>query len=284
MVPTLVTKGKPRVAFVDKLIGAISSRQSRLCIGLDPELNRLPEGVERSVSGVIRFNREIIVATSDLVCAYKPNFAFYEALGERGLAALRETRSAIPSDVLVIGDAKRGDIGNTARAYASAIFDWFGFDAVTVNPYLGEDSIEPFRAYTDRGVFVVCRTSNPGAQELQNLRVSYAGTERMLYEVVALRAREWNARGNVGLVVGATAPAELECVRALAPELPLLIPAVGAQGGDVAAAARAHRDHAPAVVSASRSILFASSGRDFADVARSRAIELRDSLQAAGQS
>jgi orotidine-5'-phosphate decarboxylase len=274
-------KSKPELMFAEKLSSIISSQRSSVCVGLDPELGRLPVGIERSAAGVVQFNRAIVEATSDLVCAYKPNLAFYEALGEPGFKALAETLAAIPLSVVTIADGKRGDIGNTARAYASAIFDRLSFDAATVNPYPGEDSIEPFLAYADRGVFVVCRTSNPGAAEFQNLHVTYEGFERTLYEVVALRAREWNQRGNVGLVVGATAPAELERVRSLAPELPLLIPAVGAQGGDIAAAARAHRANAPAIVSASRSILYASSGADFAGAARSRAIELRDAVRAA---
>jgi orotidine-5'-phosphate decarboxylase len=269
--------------FAERLICIIAAQRTSVCVGLDPELNRLPEGIERSAAGVVQFNRAIVEATSDLVCAYKPNLAFYEALGEPGFAALAETLAVIPRSIVTIADGKRGDIGNTARAYASAIFDRLGFDAATVNPYQGEDSIEPFRAYADRGVFVLCRTSNPGAAELQDLQVTYGGAPRPLYEVVALRAREWNDRGNLGLVVGATAPAELERVRALVPELPLLVPAVGAQGGDVAAAARAHREDAPAIVSASRSILYASSGPDFAEAARSRAIELRDALRAASE-
>jgi orotidine-5'-phosphate decarboxylase len=255
-----------------------------LCVGLDPEVTRLPSGFDRSAAGIAKFNREIIATTSDIVCAYKPNLAFYESLGSPGLDALAATLESIPKDIAVIADAKRGDIGNTARAYATALFERFSFDAATVSPYLGGDSLEPFIAYHDRGVFVLCRTSNPGAAELQDLPVRYAGAERRLYEVVALRANEWNQYGNIGLVVGATAPDELARIRELAPDLPLLIPAVGAQGGDVRAAANAHQDAAPAIVSVSRSILYASSGADFATVARSRAQDLRDALRAASRS
>jgi orotidine-5'-phosphate decarboxylase len=275
---------KPHMTFLDKIIRAVASRQSTLCVGLDPEVTRLPAGFEPNAAGLVSFNREIIAATMDLVCAYKPNFAFYEALGGPGFDALSETLAAIPDDVAIIADAKRGDIGNTARSYAAAIFERFGCDAATVSPYLGGDALEPFIAYRDRGVFVLCRTSNDGAGELQDLRVSYAGTDRLLYEVVALRANEWNKYGNIGLVVGATAPEELARIRGLAPDLPILIPAVGVQGGDVVAAARAHRDSAPAIVSASRSILYASAGADFADAARSRAKDLRDSIRAASRS
>jgi orotidine-5'-phosphate decarboxylase len=228
----------------------------------------------------LRFNRELIVATSDLACAYKPNLAFYEALGADGFRVLRSTRDLIPGDIPVIGDAKRGDVGNTARAYATALFDQLGFDAVTVNPYLGGDALEPFFAYADRGVFVLCRSSNPGAAFVQTLLISEDGEARPLYETIALRTREWNVAGNAGLVVGATAPAELERIRSIAPDLPLLIPGIGAQGGDLAAAINAHRETAPAIISASRAILYASSGPEFAEAARSAALRLRESMLA----
>jgi orotidine-5'-phosphate decarboxylase len=266
------------VTFVEKLRASVAVRSSLLCIGLDPELARLPDHLPRTADGVVRFNCEIIAATSDLVSAYKPNLAFYEALGPDGLGALTTTIRTIPTDIVVIGDAKRGDVGNTARAYASALFDWYGFDAVTVSPYLGGDAIEPFVSYPDRGVFVICRTSNPGAGEIQSLNVAHDGVVRPLYEVVALRARIWNTRGNIGLVVGATAPSELARIRELAPDLPILVPAIGAQGGDLAAAARAHREAAPVVISASRSILYASSGPDFASAARRAALAVLDAL------
>ena len=269
------------VTFVEKLRASISARSSLLCIGLDPELNRLPAHLPRSAEGVVRFNREIVEATSDLVSSYKPNLAFYEALGPPGLDALKKTVDLIPRDIVVIGDAKRGDIGNTARAYAAALYDWFGFDAVTLSPYLGGDALEPFLAYADRGILVLCRTSNPGAAEIQGLDVVEDGEVRPLYEVVARRARAWNTRGNVGLVVGATAPSELARIREIAPDLPILIPGIGAQGGDLRAAALAHCETAPVMVSSSRSILYASSGPDFASAARQAATELRDALRAA---
>ena len=268
------------MSFWSRLRTAAENNQSILCIGLDPEVARLPAGLPRTTAGVLEFNRAIIAATADLVCAYKPNLAFYEALGDEGLEILRETRRLIPSEIPVIGDAKRGDIGNTARAYATALFDGIGFDAVTVNPYLGQDAVEPFLAYREKGVLVVCRTSNPGAVEIQNLNVEYDGVRRPLYEVVALRVRAWNEHQNVGLVVGATAPRELEAIRTLTPELPILIPAVGAQGGDLAAAARAHRPEAPVIVSASRSIIYASADVDFARAARQAAVEMRGALNA----
>ena len=269
------------MTFLEKLKGAVSAQSSILCVGLDPEVSRLPSHLPQTSEGVLRFNREIIEATADLVCAFKPNLAFYEALGPPGLVALRETVDAIPGNIPIIGDAKRGDIGNTAKAYARAMFEWYRFDAVTVSPYLGGEAIEPFLDYPDRAVFVICRTSNPGAEDFQGLSVLDNGAVRPLYEIVARRARTWNNRGNVGLVVGATAPAELERIRDIAPDLPFLIPGVGAQGGDIASAARAHREAAPAVVSVSRAVLYASPGLDFASAARAVAQSYRDRLHVA---
>jgi len=171
-----------------------------LCVGLDPDPKLMPDKV-----GIFEFNKAIIEATADLVCAYKPNLAFYEALGNEGLDALKQTVKYIPDDVPVIGDAKRGDIGNTAKAYARALFDYFNFDATTVNPYLGFDSIEPFIQYQDKGVFILCRTSNTGAADFQSLRCeTEEHSYRTLFEIVALKARQWNIHVNIGLVVGAT--------------------------------------------------------------------------------
>ncbi len=266
------------LTFLEKLREIITRNASLLCVGLDPEIDRLPAGLPRSVDGILEFNRAIIDATADLVCAYKPNLAFYEALGPDGLRCLEATRQAIPDRIPVIGDAKRGDIGNTARLYATALFDVYGFDAVTINPYQGQDSAEPFLAYADRGVFVVCRSSNPGSTELQNLLVSEGGMTCPLYEYVAWRVRSWNQNGNCGLVVGATAPNELRRIRLLAPDLPLLIPGVGSQGGDLAAAVATHRDSAPSVVNVSRSVIYASADSHFASAARTAAERLRSAM------
>jgi orotidine-5'-phosphate decarboxylase len=205
--------------FVDKLLDASRKNKSWLCIGLDPDPELMPP------IDVSQFNKDIIEATSDLVCAYKPNLAFYEALGTEGFTILEKTIRDVPDDVPVIADAKRGDIGNTARAYARALFSVLGFDAATVNPYLGFDSIEPFIAYQDKGVFIVCRTSNKGAADFQNLSTNGVP----LYGVVARKAEEWNTYGNIGLVVGATYPEGLKKVRSICPEMPLLIPGIGAQ-------------------------------------------------------
>lgn len=269
--------------FRDKLGRAIASSASLLCVGLDPELDRLPDRIPRTPEGVVQFNRAIVDATSDLVCAYKPNLAFYEAMGPDGLQCLLQTLKAIPSHLPVIADAKRGDVGHSAKGYARALYDVYGFDAVTVSPYLGEDSLLPFLDRADRGVFVLCRTSNPGASELQNLLVSESGTTCPLYEYVAWRVRRWNRHQNCGLVVGATAAEELRRIRLLAPDLPLLIPGVGVQGGDLAAARAAHHPDAPAIINASRSVIFASRGPDFATAARAAAQRLRDELAVSGR-
>ncbi len=260
--------------FLEKLLQASRTNRSLLCIGLDPDPELMPK------LGVLQFNRQIVDATSDLVCAYKPNLAFYEALGIDGLKALEKTVAQIPEAIPIIGDAKRGDIGSTARAYARALFETFGFDAATVNPYLGYDSMEPFLQYKEKGVFILCRTSNAGSADFQTLPLSDKRGEKPLFEIVALRAREWNAYGNVGLVVGATYPQELRRVRQLCPEMPLLIPGVGAQGGDLAAAVRYGVDERgeKAIISSSRQVIYASKGKDFAIAARESALKLRDEI------
>jgi len=256
--------------FIDKLLDASRKNNSWLCIGLDPDPELMPE------LDVPQFNKAIIEATSDLVCAYKPNLAFYEALGTEGLAILEKTIKCIPGNIPVIGDAKRGDIGNTARAYARALFSVLGFDAATVNPYLGFDSIEPFIDYEDKGVFILCRTSNKGAADFQDLRTDGLS----LYEAVARKAREWNTYGNIGLVVGATYPEELKKVRSICPEMPLLIPGIGAQGGDLASAVGYGVDDRgeKAIINVSRQILYASREKDFARAARNVAQKIRSQI------
>jgi orotidine-5'-phosphate decarboxylase len=265
--------------FLEKLLNAARTNRSLLCIGLDPDPELMPWG------DVAEFNRAIVDATLDLVCAYKPNLAFYEALGVDGLKALEKTVDYIPADIPVIGDAKRGDIGNTARAYARALFETLGFDAATVNPYLGYDSLEPFMEYREKGVFILCRTSNAGSAHFQDLLLSEKPAKageggKPLFEIVAQRAREWNTFGNVGLVVGATYPEELRRVRQLCPRMPLLIPGIGAQGGDLASAARYGVDAQgeKAIISSSRQIIYASKGKDFAEAARGAALKLRDEI------
>jgi len=259
------------VKFSDKLLSTSRRNNSLLCIGLDPDPALMPK------AGFSDFIKAVIDATADLVCAYKPNLAFYEALGIDGAKFLQETIEHIPGDIPIIGDGKRGDIGNTARAYAKALFVSFGFDAATVSPYLGFDSVEPFIDYKEKGVFILCRTSNPGAVDFQSL-VDARG--RPLYEAVARKAKEWNVHGNIGLVVGATYPEELKRIRQLCPEMPLLIPGIGVQGGDLASAVKHGVDARgeKAIIVVSRQILYASAGKDFAEAARRSAQELRDRI------
>jgi len=263
------------VNFVEKLTNTTRKNKSLLCVGLDPDPKLMPENVS-----VFEFNKAIIDATADLVCAYKPNIAFYEALGNEGLDALKQTVKYVPDDIPVIGDAKRGDIGNTAKAYARALFDYFSFDATTVNPYLGFDSLEPFIQYTNKGILILCRTSNAGAADFQSLRCETEGDSRPLFEIVALKASQWNIHGNIGLVVGATYPEELRLIRNSHPDMPLLIPGIGAQGGDLASTVRygVNARGEGAIINSSRGIIYASSGKDFAQAARQTASSLRDQI------
>jgi orotidine-5'-phosphate decarboxylase len=255
-----------------------------LCVGLDPEPERLPAPLRELPveEGFVAFNRAIVEATHDLVCAYKPNAAFYEAQGLAGQRALLRTVALIHEmapEVPVLLDAKRGDMANTSRLYARAVFEAYAADGVTIQPYQGEEALAPFLEWADRGIFVLCRTSNPGAAELQDLRVD----GEPLYRVVARRVAEhWNTRGNCGLVVGATWPDELRAIRAAAPSLPILLPGIGAQAGDLEASVRAGHDAEGAglLVSASRSVLYASSGADYAGAARAEAERLRDAINA----
>jgi len=259
------------MSFINKLLLASQKNHSLLCIGLDPNPDSMPD------IDILTFNKAIIDATCDLVCAYKPNLAFYEAIGSKGFTILKETIRYIPPEIPVIGDAKRGDIGNTATAYAKALFSILGFDAATVNPYLGFDSIQPFIEYKDKGIFILCRTSNKGSVDFQNL--SCTGS-LPLYEIVAYKAREWNVHGNIGLVVGATYPDELKKIRATCPEMCLLIPGIGTQGGalDLAVSNGVNAQGEKAIINVSRKVLYASQEEDFAQAARSSAIEIRDQI------
>ena len=264
-------------AFLNRLELACEVNQSLVCVGLDPDPERMP------VADIYEFNRSIIDATADLVCAYKPNTAFYEAMGLPGLRALGSTvehiRRAAPQ-AIVIGDAKRGDIGPSGRAYAQAAFEVWGFDAVTINAWGGLDSVAPFIADAVRGVFIWCRGSNPGSADLQDLTVETPEGPIPLYQQLAKSAQVWNQEGNIGLVVGATHPRQLEAVRAICPGMPLLIPGVGAQGGDLDAAVKAGTDDRGrlAIINSSRGIIYASSGPDYADAARREASRLRQEI------
>ncbi len=265
-------------AFLERLNAASLKNRSLLCVGLDPDPALMP------VPDVLEFNKAIIDATGDLVCAYKPNLPFYESLGLEGLRALEGTvawaREQAPG-VIVLGDGKRGDIASTNTHYARALFDVWGFDAATVNCYAGGEALEPFFQYRDRGIFVWCRSSNPGAREFQDLRLSGESGDAPLYQWVARRAQEWNVHGNAGLVVGATYPEELRAIRALCPGMPLLVPGIGSQGGDLqkSVKAGAGENGAGLIISASRSIIYASRERaSFARAARKSAQNLRDEI------
>jgi len=264
--------------FTQKLRRIQKKNDSLLCIGLDTDINRIPEFLFEWGDPVYEFNRRIIDATRDLVCAFKINLAFYEVTGEHGWYTVHQTLARIPEEIVTIGDGKRGDIGNSSERYAKLFVDDYEFGASTVNPYMGEDSVAPFLKNRHQGAFVLALTSNPGARDFQYLPVR----GKPLYEHVVARARKWDRRGNCGLVVGATRAKDLRRVRALAPGMPLLIPGVGAQGGDVRSAVRygCTPDGLMAIINASRSIIYASRGEDFARAARDAAVSLRDEINA----
>jgi orotidine-5'-phosphate decarboxylase len=263
--------------FSRRLLNKQLRSHSLLCVGLDTDAVLLPRHLGRSANAVLSFNCRIIDATHDLVCAYKLNLAFYEAMGEQGWRVVEKTLEHIPRGIITIGDAKRGDLGNSAEQYAKALFDGLGFDAVTVNPYMGHDSVEPFLQRSDRGVFLLALTSNPSSKDFQRLKVG----GRPLYERVVRASMKWNSKKNLGLVVGATHPKELQRVRKLAPNMPILIPGIGKQGGNLQSAIRngcTNRGDL-AIINASRSIIYASRGNDFAKAARREAMRLRDEIE-----
>ncbi len=278
--------------FIDMLGAAARQNASMLCVGLDPEPTKFPAHLKGDASKIYDFCAAIVDATADLVIAFKPQIAYFaahraEAQLERLMDHMRRTAPQVP----IILDAKRGDIGSTADQYAIEAFERYGADAVTLSPFMGLDSVAPYlnpKKYADKGAFLLCRTSNPGGDDLQGQRLSSVPGEPLLYEHIAHLAQgPWNLNGQLGLVVGATYPAEIERVRALAPTLPLLIPGVGAQGGDAVATVKAGwrgnggTTTAPIVVNSSRGIIYASSGDDFAAAARAEALTMRDVLQAA---
>ena len=267
--------------FLQRLDAAMTSTQSLVCVGLDPEIERFPAHLRQRPQAILEFNRSIIDATADLACAYKPQIAHYAAVGaeDQLLETIRYIRQKAPG-IQVILDSKRGDIGSTAEKYAREAFERYGADAVTINPYLGRDSAEPFLEHADKGVVVLCRTSNAGARELQDLDVG----GRKLYQLVAEKvAKEWNSRGNCLLVVGATYPDELADIRRITGEMTFLVPGIGAQGGDIEKAVRNGRraDGRGLVINSSRGILYAGQGEDFASAARRATLELRDAVNAA---
>lgn len=265
------------MTFLGKLRTIERENNSLLCIGLDVDPVRIPITLRSTANPVFEFNRRIIEATRDLVCAYKLNLAFYEALGNDGWRTIRRTLELIPLDIITIADGKRGDIGSTSAMYARTLFDDFHFDAATVNPYMGSDSVQPFLQSPNRCAFLLALTSNPGSSDLQRLSVQ----GMPLYERVVRTSLRWNAKKNVGFVVGATHQKELHRVRKLAPEIPFLIPGIGRQGGDLEKAVRYGCDKRGrlALINASRSVIYASGGNDFAEAARRESTLLRDAIR-----
>jgi uridine monophosphate synthetase len=259
--------GRKGASFVEKLTDAIQRNNSLLCVGLDPDLSKIPHRLNSDEETLIRWATEIIDQTADLVCCYKPNYAFYEQYGLQGLSALRKTVAAMPDDVPVLLDAKRGDVGHTAVAYARAAFEVWGVDAITISPYLGRDSVEPFLAYEGKTVFLLCHTSNPSAAEIQHFG------HASLYRHVAWLGQTWGDTHQVGFVVGATQPEALAEVRAMAPDCWLLAPGIGAQGGDLAATMAAGLDAngTGVIIPVSRAVIYA-------DDPRKAAVDLRNRI------
>jgi orotidine-5'-phosphate decarboxylase len=290
--------------FLDKLQAAQTTNNSWMCIGLDPLVAKMPAPMAKYDDPFLPFLKSVVDVTSDLVCAYKPNMGFFLALGAGGVIALERIIAYVPDEIPVILDAKLNDIGHTAQAYAQGAFEALGVDGVTVNPYLGKDGVAPFLSYPEKAAFVLARTSNKSAGDFQDLYISRSsepvaddawsaqsakGPEaELLFEKVVQRAMTWNreAPGTCGLVVGATYPQELAHVRTLAPELPFLIPGIGAQGGDLEAAVRYGQtaQGIGPIISSSRGVLYASARDDYTDAARRAAEELRGRINATRQS
>jgi orotidine-5'-phosphate decarboxylase len=272
------------MTFKDKLLRAAMSNNSWLCVGLDPDSSKMPSTISRDIGGIEVFLKTIIDSTSDLVCAYKPNSAFFEIYGGPGFELLKRIIDYIPDNIPVILDAKRADIGNTSRMYAQAAFDYLGADAITVNPYLGHDSLKPFLDYAEKGIIILCVTSNPSSADFQKLTLGKIPANNvMLYEKVASLACQWNTNGNVGLVVGATSPAELAAVRKLVgDDIPILIPGVGTQGGELESALTAGSNNTGklAIINVSRSVIYASLGNDYTAKTRESAWLLVEQIRA----
>lgn len=268
------------MSVVERLRAAWANQESLVCVGLDPDPDRFPLNVDRNAAGALEFSKTVVDATADLVCAYKPQFAHWAALEAETelrqlIAYIREAHPDIP----VILDAKRGDIGSTAERYAAEAFDRYDADAVTLNPYMGGDTLEPFTGRADRGAVILCRTSNPGGADLQDLEL--ASGEPLYMHVASLAARSWNKNGNCMLVVGATVPEQLAAVRSVVGDMPLLVPGIGAQGGDLEAALRAGltEDRTGLVINSSRGVLYAGGDQPgYAKAVRRAAYELREQI------
>lgn len=262
----------------DQLFSQIKRKNSYLCVGLDTDLNKIPEHILAEADPVFEFNRKIIDATKDYCVAYKPNLAFYEALGAKGWESLQKTLEYIPKDIFTIADAKRGDIGNTSTLYAKAFFRQLNFDSITVAPYMGEDSVKPFLKFPDKWVILLVHTSNPGSADFQLMESTVTG--RKLYEEVVVKARQWGNADQLMFVVGATQAERMAEIRKLAPEYFFLVPGIGAQGGDLEMVSKyGMNQHCGLLVNASRSILYASAGEDFAEAARQEAGKIQQVMQ-----
>ena len=259
------------MTFFKKIGNQIFSKQTFLCIGLDPVWEKIPQHLPRTQQGLLEFLLNIVNQTKDYAAAYKPNFAYFEALGISGLEVLHELIKEITSEIPVIGDAKRGDVGHSSQMYARAMFEVFGCDAVTVSPYMGQDGLRPFFDYKDRGIFVLCLTSNRGANDFQIPD---------LHLLVAKKVQKWNVSGNAGLVVGATFPEKIEAIRGITGQMPFLIPGIGVQGGDLEKTLL-HADDGtklPFLINVSRKVIYASSTEDYAHQAGIAAKGFRDRI------
>ncbi len=257
----------------DKLISAQKTNSSILCVGLDPDINKLPMTFRKEPEEILSFNRAIIEATKDIACAYKINFAFFEQYGITGIEILKKTFELIPDNIFTIADAKRGDIGNTSSAYAKSVFEYFKADSITISPYMGRDSVQPFLDFADKMVFILALTSNSGSQDFQQIK----SEGKPLYQLVIEKSSAWGNSNQMGYVIGATHPEELKSVRDLVPESCFLIPGIGAQGGDIKATMSANQKGS-AIVNVSRAIIYASDSNDFAEKARETAEKYRDML------
>jgi orotidine-5'-phosphate decarboxylase len=268
------------MTFIEKLNKSITQNNSLVCVGLDTDETKIPQHLKKEDYAIFEFNKEIIDATQDLVCAYKPNIAFYEAIGNKGIVELRMTCEYIQqkyAEIPIILDAKRGDIGNTNNGYAKYIFDYLQADAITVNPYLGKEALQPFLKHKDKGIIILCKTSNNGGGEFQNLKIN----NEPLYKIVAKNvAAEWNNLNNCLLVVGATYPEELKEIRAIVGDMPILVPGIGAQGGDVEKTIKAgiNSKNSGLIINSSRAIIYASTGEDFAQKAREETLKLKEQI------
>ena len=273
--------------FAQQIQSAWDSQGSMLCVGFDPDPQRLPSSLQGKSEGIFEFCRDIADATADLVCAFKPQFAYFASQGaekqlEKLIVHLKDRYPHIP----IILDSKRGDIGSTAEHYAMEAFERYGADAVTVNPYMGFDSIEPYLSYQGKGVIILCRTSNPGGSDIQFLKVGESGDPLYLH-IAKLAANQWNTSGQISLVVGATFPEEIAKVRSIVGDMPLLIPGIGAQGGDIDATVKAgsilNKPGTGMLINSSRTILYASPDNSFAEASRAVAMATRDALRAAAK-